>query len=102
MYVHSNDISTDPSVLRTWSIVSPETVPVPLPTPLAVKVVPTVLLAAPIEVKEVVQTDRIVYVLPALIDVATIDEGNVGDVGVKPLLSLLVLKLVATVLPALA
>jgi hypothetical protein len=45
---------------------------------------------------------RIVYVLPTLIDVATIDEGSVGDVGVKPLLSLFVLKLVATVLPALA
>ena len=42
----------------------PEAVPVPVPAPVAVKIVPTVLLAEPIAVKSVVPALIIVYDTP--------------------------------------
>ena len=48
--------------LNTISLSLIEAVPVPAPTPVAVNTVPTVLAEAPIPVKLVVPTDKIVYV----------------------------------------
>ena len=49
--------------------------PVPVPTPVAVKVTPTVFEAAPIETKSVVPTLRIVYSVPGTIAVALNNPG---------------------------
>ena len=45
-------------------MIPPNAVPVPVPTPVAVNIVPTVLDAAPINVKLVVPTVNILYTLP--------------------------------------
>ena len=53
-------------------------VPVPEPTPVAVNTSPTLLLAAPINVKSVVPTDTILYSLPMLNNPAVNVPSNVA------------------------
>ena len=63
------DVSAQVKVSNNSSYVTcmvADAVPVPIPTPVAVKIVPGVLFAAPINVKSVVPADTIVYTTPTL------------------------------------
>ena len=58
--------------------ISTSAVPVPIPAPVAVKIVPGVLFAAPINVKSVVPADTIVYTTPTLNAPAIVIDGFVA------------------------